>query len=356
MLFENQLDITIRAFFFNAKTDYLPYYKNFSFTVEKNILLTDILAMIKEANPMFSYPDKDLVFRVNQLIVTGVETISEVVEKLGTELQIDPALEYRSIDGLVLNNHDFMHQYRRVFQRHNVSKEDLAYYISLYPLHYASETFNYNREYIGDAILLLAAKLVNDGHHNIDEILHDISDEFNGIGCCEYENNLFNGEDYTQTIDNLKKMIRGSKRKLSLSDKIKATCQKKMRKDIKVDSLDNKNIALYIGNNKETKLSHIAEIEKRIKSIGNLIGFNMSTKKAGQSLMKKYPTIAYQKAGKMMLQAFDNGAEVLVFVHDSDFALFNKKIASIESAMGREIGLALLPLSKLHEAHAKVTA
>ena len=343
MLFENQLDITIRAFFFNAKTDYLPYYKNFSFTVEEDTLLKDILVMIKEKNSMFAYPDKDLIFRVNNLIVTGEEKISDVVEKLGTELKIDPALEYRSDNGLILNNHDFMHQYRRVFTRHNTTKEDLEYYLTLYPLHYASETFNYNREYIGDAILVLASKMINDGHHDVEEILNDINDEFNGISCCEYENNVFGGEDYTQTIEELKKMIRTSKGEC-VFDKVKKTCLNKMRTSIEVDSLNGKNIALYVGD------------ETPIDVDGDFIKFDMSTKRAGQSLMKSSPSIARQKAAKMLLQAFDSGVEVLVFAKDEDLTLFTDKIAQIESEVGREIGLALISLSKFKELSTPVEA
>jgi len=349
LLFENQLNLTIKAFFFNSETDYLPYYKNFSFDVDKNMLIKEILFMIKEKNQMFAYPEEDLIFRVNNLVVTGEEKISEIVNKLGTELKIDPALEYRSNNGLIINNHDFMHQYRRVFERHNASKEDLAYYLTLYPVHYASETFNYNREYIGDAILLLAAKMVNDGHHAIEEILTDISDEFNGICCCEYENNVFNGEDYTQTIENLKKMIRAKKNKLSIADKMKRTCLNKMRKPIEVETLEGANIALYIGDNKEAKLIHIAETKKTISDIGKLIEFDMATKRAGQSLMNRYPSIAHQKAAKMMLQAFDNGAEVLVFAKDEDLIIFEKEIALIENKVGREINLALISLSQFKE-------
>ena len=346
MLFEHQLDITIKAFFFNAKTDYLPYYKNFSFSVEDETTLKEILAMIKEQNSLFAYPDEDLIFRVNNLVVTGEEKISEVVAKLGTELKIDPALEYRSDNGLIINNHDFMHQYRRVFKRHDTSKEDLAYYITLYPLHYASETFNYNREYIGDAILILADKMIKDGHHNIEDILHDINDEFNGINACEYENNLFDGVDHTQTIKNLKKMVNNPKRSLSLTDKMKLTCLNKMRTPIEVEELEGKNISLYMGDKNSNKLS--SEIEQSISSIGKLIPFDMSTKRAGQSLMQNYPSIAHQKAGKMMLQAFDNGAEVMVFSKDEDLALFQKNLPLIEKAIGRKIGLALISLSKFN--------
>ena len=354
MLFENQLDITIRAFFFNAETDYLPYYKNFSFNVKKDMTLKEILPMIKEQNSMFFYPKEDLIFRVNNLVVTGEENISTVVEKLGTELQIDPALEYRSDNGLILNNHDFMHQYRRVFTRHNTSKEDLAYYITLYPLHYASETFNYNREYIGDAILILADKMINDGHHDIEEILNDINDEFNGISCCEYENSMFEGKDYTKTIENLKAMVRVQKSKQSLSDKVKATCLNKMRSPIKIESLEGKNISLYVGDRNSQSI--IDETKKSISTIGKFIDFDMSTKRAGQSLMKSYPTIAHQKSAKMMLQSFDNGAEVLLFSKDEDLAIFEKNIALAESAVGREIGLALISLSKFKEIISSVEA
>ena len=52
--------LEIRAFFFNAKTDYLPYYKNFNITVDADATAKDLLKKIQEANENFSYPKQNL--------------------------------------------------------------------------------------------------------------------------------------------------------------------------------------------------------------------------------------------------------------------------------------------------------
>ena len=343
MPFENQLDIKIKAFFFNAKTDYLPYYKNFSFTVSKETDLKEVLKLIQEQNPDFSYPDKDLVFRVNELVVTGDEKVSDVVAKLGTELTIDPALKFRSDNGLIMNNHDFMHQYRRVFQGHHTTKDDLAYYLTLYPVHYASETLQYNREYIGDAILILASRMIHNGSAYKEEILEAINDEFNGVRCCEYENNLFNHKDYSGIIAELKKMVHNITQKESFSDKLSALTLRKKSHDINEDSLAGQNIALYTGNKTSTQL--VEKVKSELKTAdAHFIQFDMSCKLAGQTIMNSHAELAHKKAGTMLLDAVDNGADILLFTKDSDLAVFKSAISRCEREMGRDIELKLISM------------
>jgi len=345
MPFENQLNIDIKAFFFNAMTDYLPYYKNFSFTVQKETTLKEVLARIKEQNSDFSYPEKDLIFRVNELMVTGEENLADVIEILGTELTIDPALKYRSDNGLVLNNHDFMHQFRSVFQRHLETKEDLEYYISLYPLHYASETLQYNREYIGDAILLTAHKMIENGSEFKDEIIQAINDEFDGIRCCEYENNIFKGEDHRSKIDELKAML-DLKEKKSFADSISALTLRKHEHEL--ETLEGHNVALYIGNTRANNLA-INIKEEVDNSAANYVQFEMSTKLAGQTIMNSHSELAHLKAGTMLLNALDSGADTLVFENDTDLTLFRDAIGKCEKVVGREIELKLISLNTFHD-------
>jgi len=349
MEFENQIELRIRAFFFNAMTDYLPYYKNFSFMIDKreDMLLKDILPMIKEENINFSYPkESELLFRVNKVVVNGREKLSDIIEKMGLELKIEPVLEYRSDNGLIINNHDFMHQFRRLLG-HFSKKEDLEYYLRLYPVHYASETFNYNKEYIGDAILLLAYKMIKDGNPHKDEILKAVDDEFNGISCCEYENNIFNGVDYSKEIDELKAMI-PNKRSRFFDNLIKQVLPKKEIKSYDVDLFKPQNIALYVGDKSSSKL--IEETKKLVESSGSkFIEFDMATKKAGQSIIFTNPEIAYKKAGRMLLEAFDNGATLLAFAKDKDLEFFSSIHSDVESAVGRDINLNFVSLKKLKE-------
>jgi len=66
--------LEIKAFFFNAKTDYLPYYKQFSIDLENIDLVEamktkDLLAFIQEQNENFTYPEENLVFKINGLVL-----------------------------------------------------------------------------------------------------------------------------------------------------------------------------------------------------------------------------------------------------------------------------------------------
>ncbi len=339
MTFENQFELKIRAFFFNANTDYLPYYKNFSFILDKrdDLKLKQILPMIKEKNPSFSYPEKELIFRVNNLVVTGEEKLSAIIDRLGTELVIDPVLEYRSDNGLVINNHDFMHQFRRVLG-HYASKEDLEYYLKLYPIHYASETFNYDREYIGDAILILAHKMIKDGNPHKEQILQAINGEFDGILCCEYENNLFDGVDYTDTINELKSMVTMSPLNNDICENIIKSIMPKKSKSYDIDTLENEAVALYIGDKTDIKVDGV-----------ELVEFDMSYKLAGQTIISTNPKLAYKKAGKMLLDALDSGATILAFAKDKDLEIFSSIHVDVEKTVGRDIELKLISLAKLKE-------
>jgi len=344
MPFENQLEITFRAFFFNAERDYLPYYKNFSFRLNNETQLKEVLPMIQEKNRDFSYPDKDLLFRVNDVVVTGEETIKEIVAELGSELTIDPALTYRSDNGLILNNKDFIHNFRSVFKRHLESREDLEYYTSLYPQHYASETLQYNREYLGDAILLTAYKMIKDGSEFKEEILEAINDKFNGIRCCEYENNVFQGKDYRAEIDELKEMI-NLKQKETLMDKLSTITLRQHQHE--VETVENATVALYLGDTNSNELveSVKASIEQ---SSAKYIEFKMATKLAGQSILNSHRELAYLKAGTMLLDALDSGADILLFNQESDLTFFRESIAQAERAVGRDIELKLLTVEEFN--------
>jgi hypothetical protein len=355
MTFENQLELNIKAFFFNADTDYLPYYKNFSFIInrQEDMDLKGLLKMIKEQNPNFSYQDKDLLFRVNNLVVTGVEKVKDVVEKIGTKLTIDPVLKYRSDNGLIFNSSDFMYQFDTLLKEYS-KKGDLDYYLTLYPTHYASETFNYNHEYIGDAVLLMAHKMIQDDTTHQDEILDAINSKFNGISCCEYENNLFNGEDYSKIISELKEMIEARENFNPFNGIIRSILSKKA-KSHDIDSIKGSNIALYIGDNLSNQ--EVKETASIIESSGaKFINFDMSTKLAGQTIIDSNRKMAYKKAGKMLLDALDSGANILAFKNDNDLKLFKSIHRDIEKAVGRDIELKLISILRVKDLCQKVEA
>ena len=337
--------LDIKAFFFNAKTDYLPYYKNFNITVDAEATAKDMLAQIQEANENFSYPKQKLLMKINGLVVEAKESVSSIVERLGTDLTIDPVNSYRSNNGLKINDDDFMKSFELLAPY--ASESDLKYYKTLYALHYASETENFDREYIGDAVLVLAHKMISEDSEHKEAILEAITSANSGLLDCEYENNLFNAQDHTATIEALKGMVNPEEGP-SLLKQLIARFSKKEEKEVEVvvpkravetiEDLEEKQVAHYYG-----LASHDA-MHKLIAEMGMKgIHFSRANKLSGLSIVEDNKDLAFKKAGETLLDAYDSGAEVLVVEDVAVLDMFKKNFSAIEKTIGRKmIGLELI--------------
>jgi succinate dehydrogenase/fumarate reductase-like Fe-S protein len=352
--------LDIKAFFFNAKTDYLPYYKQFRVKIDKSATAKDLLKAIEQQNENFSFPKQKLVFRINGWVVDAKQPLSAVVERLGTELTIDPVYEYRSTNGLRINDNDFMQSFELLSAY--ASEEDLKYYKSLYALHYASETLQYERDYIGDAILLLAHKMISEGNPHKQEILQAISYPEAGLFACEYDNNLFNAQDHTRTIESLKAMAKEDPMEDSLPDarslveRIKTglgidkrssdTNSRKTKHydDIVIENIEEKLAAYYPGAQRENEAEIHALIEEKC---AGLIRFDKAHKRCGLTILEDQPQLAFRKAGAILLDAYDSMAEVLVIEDPKAYEMISQNFKKIEAAIGREIGLELTTAAAL---------
>jgi len=335
-----------KAFFFNAKTDYLPYYKHFTLTLPYDASAKDILIAIKAQNENFTYPESNLIFKINDLMVEGDTSLSTIVEKLGTQLHINPANSYRSNNGLIINDDDFMKSYALLAPY--ATESDEAYYKTLYALHYASETEKFDHSYIGDAILVLAHKMIDEGSIHKEAILKAITSKSSSLLDCEYENNLFDAQDHTASIASLKELAKNddNDEHPSLLDIIKASFSNKKdekdekiilakpRVDVEVEALEEKHIAYYAG----THTGNERNISKAIKSLGTKeIHFSRKHKLSGLSIVQENKKLALHKAGATLLDACDAGAEVLVIEDEETFDMFQRYFSDIEKTIGRKI-------------------
>ncbi len=333
-----QYRLNIKAFFFNAETDYLPYYKQFEISLDEEAKAVELLALIKERNENFSYPEEHLVFRINDLVVEGEQPMKEVVERLGTDLQIDPVNSYRSDNGLVINDDDFMQRYELLAPY--ASEDDLAYYKTLYALHYASESEKFDRDYIGDAVLLLAHRLITQGSEHEEVILHTITEAHSGLFECEYENNLFNAQDHTDTINTLKQMVKPPKSdKPNFMDKMAAKFIKKpetKEAPVVLKATEGKEIAYYYGGSRDNSEA----VSKKISEVGaKMTTFSRAHKLSGLSLLEDSKALAFKKAGTTLLDALDSGADILVVEDKGTYDMFKKNLSAIERTVGRDIVL-----------------
>ena len=337
--------LTIRAFFFNAKTDYLPYYKNFTITTENDATAKDLLSLIQEQNENFSYPKQKLHMKINGLVVDAKQSVTSIVEKLGTELQIDPVNMYRSNDGLKINDSDFMASYALL--EPYATEADLKYYKTLYALHYASETEKFDRDYIGDAILILADKMIKETPENQDDIIEAITSVHSGLLDCEYENNLFNAQDHTETINVLKAMATPEDNpsilslimaRFSSKEEEKTIPTPVTRKSITIENLADKHIAHYAGLVSHDKM-HALIAKLNMQGVH----FPRSNKLSGLAVLEDNKKLAFKKAGTTLLDAFDAGAEVVVVEDTAVLDMFIENFSEIENVIGRKmIGLELM--------------
>ena len=342
--------ITVRAFFFNAKTDYLPYYKNFTLKVEEDATAKELLELIHTQNSDFSYPKQKLIMKINGLIVEGKEKVATIVERLGTELTIEPANSYRSNNGLIINDDDFMRSYALL--EPYATESDLKFYKTLYALHYASETSLFDHEYIGDAVLVLAHKMISEGNEHKDAILEAITSPHSGLFDCEYENNLFNAKSYDAAITALKEMAKRGEEDdhPSLMDIIKnrlgiekkeETASVNRKSPVKtIDEIESKTIAYYAG----VKRDNENVISQIIADLGaREVEISRKYKRSGLSILEENKTLALKKAGATLLEAYDAGAEVLVVEDEACYEMFEAHFKEIEATVGRKmIGLELM--------------
>lgn len=298
----------------------------------------DLLTKIQEENENFSFPKQLLVFRINDLVVEAKEKIGAIVDRLGTELKIDPVNSYRANDGLKINDADFMQSFELIAPY--AIESDLKEYKKMYALHYASETSNFDRAYIGDAVLIQAHKIIERSPEHTDAILEAITSVDSGLMDCEYENNLFNAQDHTETINALQLMVNPPKGP-SCIERIAAKFGKKseekddatpVRKKVIIENLEEKTIAHYTGLESHGKM-HALLKNTNIKEVH----FSRSNKLSGLSILENSRDLALKKAAATILDAFDSGAEVLVVEDVETLDMFTQNFSAIQRAAGREI-------------------
>jgi len=317
------MKLNLEVFFFNAKTDYLPYYKNFTINIDKEAPFSEVLAKIKEQNPLFNYPNSNLWLKVNGKVISGDLKVNKVAQKLGCDLTIEPVSSYRAKNCLEIDNSDFYGFYKK-FEKF-CDEEDKKYFDSLYGLNYASETFNYNKNYIGDGVLVFAFHLINKNNENRDEILKIIEQD-GTIWDAEFENNMFDETiDYTSLIELLKAEIGPVKDKNRVGSLFI-----RWYKDKKLFG-DEIGVAFY-GKNCDIKL----------KDNQKLIKFEKQNKKCGISLLETNEKMALFKAGTLLSDAYDSGADILVVEDEDILRYFKVNIGKIEKVLNREIPINLV--------------
>lgn len=339
--------LNIELFKFNHETDYLPYYKHYEIKYDDTQTISDILEKI-DLIERLGY-EKNCNLRINRQFINSSKLVIDVVEKLGKNLKLESICEYRSKDDLKILNSDYVNKIK-IFSPF-LNKEEIDSYIGLYELqYYASNTINYNKDYIGDHLLIIAYDIIKNKSHYTNDVLDILANAEDGIyQYTSSKNRIF---DYDSSIEKkieflFDLVLEHTKPALAKNKFFSNLCNNPIslvkqgeldEKEVEVikQYFNNFNIAYYDGLESSQLRNIILDSKAEVIDIEMhnedlpLIGFEQSKK------------VLYRICADILLQAKDNNADFLVLKDENLLNIFDKEQKKISQIIGREIDLIVI--------------
>lgn len=324
--------IDIELFRFDAKVDYLPYYKRYRIRCSTTDTVLDLLDKINDIEKFSYESSSDFNIKINDIFLNVKEPVFDVVELLGSEFKIEPMSIYRAKTDLLVDKEDYLDRIS-IFDKFVDSKELVKYLDNGELDYYASNTCNINRDYIGDHALLIAYGLIEDMPEIKQELLGLISKSDIGIWYhTSLENRVFNYD--MNKEKKIKDLLNMLPKVIDLD--IKET-RKIDQSQIKITQyFDGFNIASYEGLTKDSCVTLIND------SKANNIEISCKNEDLAPYSSLVNQSFSLKIAGEILLQAKDSNADFLIVRDKDDILLFDDKQIKIEREMGREIGMPII--------------
>jgi len=340
--------LEISLFKFDCKSDYLPYYKKYFLKIENEKTLLDVLETMNKDEKFGFENDLNFGIVLNGLYTDLSITLEEIKKDFGTDLVIEPLSIRRSYDDLLIDTKDFEEKINVL--DFIIDEEDKREYASYKNLYYASNTLNYEKDYIGDAALLLAHSLIAKHNASQNKILKAIDCCHTGINFhTSLENRIYNYNTRNEDkINSLKTKVNNHKVTTDSNFRIKNTYiidfgDFQKEEEIKHD-FNNFNIAYYQGNNSCDNTNSL--LNKLNAKVLNLSSMNNDLAIKSFNENREF---TYRLAADVLLDAFDNSVDLLVVDNDDAFYLFDYNRKELERISGREIILPIIHVNELQK-------
>ncbi|QKF82653.1 DUF5644 domain-containing protein [Halarcobacter ebronensis] len=342
------MKLEISLFRFDYKSDYLPYYTKNFIKIKNEKTLQEILNTINDEAP-FEYRNTDhFLLVVNGYYTTTATTISDLVEDFGTDLTIEPISIRRAHTDLCINDADFQERLKVLAEF--IDEEDIKKYNEYKIYFYASNTINYEYDYIGDAILLLAYDLIQKDNSKEKDILEALKEyECGAQFHTNLKNRVFNFdnevENKIETIREKLKLIKPIKEQNLFLDKKNSIDFGTFEDDYKIKhNFEDFNLAYFSGLEKDVQTLQLLE-SLNAKIIDTP---SMHTDLALQTFHVN-SDFSIKLASTVMLDAFDNSADLLVVDCENLFYLFDSNRKAMQKVSGREIILPVIHKNELQK-------
>jgi len=335
-------ELHVELFKFDSKLDYLPYYKKYTIEYREKDTILSVLNKINTIDKFSYEATVEFNLKINGIYLNAGEYITNIVELSSNEFIIEPISIYRAINDLVIDKTDYLEKI--LLFKEFVTPMDLDEYATNYELdYYASNTYDINRDYIGDHALLIASDIIEQTPQHTQDVLDIIASKEDGILYhTSLEHRVFNYDiSKEKRIQNLMFMF---EKVVALRD-----ARKILSSNTSETKLDTPTITQYFKGFNIASFDGLAKVDnaKIIKdSRANYIDIQLKNED-----LAPYSTIvsndfSLKIAGNILLQAKDKNADFLVVRGAGDVLLFDNKQKQIEKAVGREINLAVISIKQ----------
>lgn len=172
--------LELSVFRFDAKTDFLPYYKKHFITIGRDKSVNDLLAEIKNEDGSFDYPKGDLTaLKINGKALFSTASIDGIVKSLGKSLTLEPLSTKRVTKDMIINTDDFYERFDLLDAY--VEGKDRLLFGQYIIYHYASSVVDLLEDFQGDALFAFAYDMIQKYPERKREILNVIANEHTGV-------------------------------------------------------------------------------------------------------------------------------------------------------------------------------
>lgn len=341
------MKLEISLFKFDKNSDYLPYYTKHFLKIENEKNILDILNTINKSAKLGFENSADFDLVINGVYVKASISLKEVIENFGKELTIEPVSIRRANSDLLIDDNDFREKI--AILKEFIQEEDKDEYLKLKQYFYASNTLNYKSDYIGDAILILASKLIEKDSKNLNSILLALDEQDVGASYhTSLENRIYNFDfGIEEKIQKIQESLNIFEPLEKQNFRINATLILDFgdfEENYEVlHSFKDFNIAYYASNHSIQTLELLDKLEAKILKLDSL------KLDLAKNSFNKNPKITYYVASTILLDAFDNNADFIVVDTNEDFYIFDYNRKQLEKLCGREILIPIIHKNELQK-------
>lgn len=325
-------EVHVELFRFDSKVDYLPYYKKYTIEYDEKDTILNLLNKINSIDKFSYEATADFNLKINDLYLSSNENIASVVDRTSSDFKIEPISTFRAVNDLVIDKKDFLEKIDSF--KSYITSTDIEKYAKNYELdYYASNTYNINRDYIGDHSLLIACDIIEQNPDLTEEILEKISKQEDGVFYhTSLVNRVFN---YDTNKEKRIKSLLNMLPKVALSS-INTESVIKDYDTTVTQYFDGFNIASFEGTNRNSSTSIIND------SKANYIDISLKNEDLAPYSTLVSNDFSLKIAGEILLQAKDESADFIVVRGNRDIELFDGEQKRIEKVVGREIKLPVI--------------